>query len=304
MITYLGGPHRRFAQPAEHHYPLLGLHEPGGEHLMQDGAPLVFTHELGHNPDHLGGFDYRPWARFRCIARLNNGYGAAGTIPLPRYYADFARRVQNFVANSRGCTRWIIANEPGHIQERPDGRIIHPTDYGRCFALCYAAIKDVQPEAEVIMAPIAPWYPPESVPGGYLDYFELALHLCEPDAIALHTYSRGSNPGAIHEDQILQGGIYKGNQWGFRAYRDFLDRVPPRFQHLPVYVTECNQDGPWLDEANGWWREARREIEDWNASGGQRISALVGYRWPRYDQWHIDGLVNVQDDFAAAALGN
>ena len=71
----------------------------------------------------MSGGDYRRWEQqgYQVIVRLNNGYGADGTIPTPDKYADFARRCANYIRNSPGCTHWIIGNEPNHAQERPQG---------------------------------------------------------------------------------------------------------------------------------------------------------------------------------------
>ena len=87
---------------------------------------------------------------------------------------------------------------------------------------------------------------------------------------------------------------------GFRTYRDWIDAIPGNLEHVPLYITETNQNGPWLDQANGWIPAAYQEIDRWNASGGQVIRALILYRWPRYDDYYIDGKANVIRDFQAA----
>ena len=120
---------------------IFGLHEPGGEWLMEEEEKhgwIVFTHELGHDPNVHHGHDYTPWSDrgFGAIARLNHGYGAAGTIPLPQFYDQFATRVRNFVANSQGCHVWVIGNEMNHGQERPEGQIITPDRYASCYKKC------------------------------------------------------------------------------------------------------------------------------------------------------------------------
>jgi hypothetical protein len=103
---------------------IFGIHDPGGEHLMAQAGRrgwIVFTVEVGSDPNNLGGFDFSPWANqdFGILCRINNGYGSAGTIPHSGRYADFARRVANFVAASPGCKLWIIGNEMNHSQEWP-----------------------------------------------------------------------------------------------------------------------------------------------------------------------------------------
>ena len=38
----------------------------------------------------------------------------------------------------------------------------------------------------------------------------------------------------------------------FRAYIDMMDAIPDAMRDLPVYITETDQDVPWLDANNGW----------------------------------------------------
>jgi hypothetical protein len=76
--------------------------------------------------------------------------------------------------------------------------------------------------------------------------------------------------------------------------------IPERYHHLPTYITETNQNQSWLDENNGWVKAAYKEINDWNQGDGQKIHCLILYRWPKFDQYHIDGKGKVQDDFREA----
>ncbi len=103
---------------------IFGLHDPGGETIMAEAGRrgwIVFTEAVGSDPNDSSGKDYRPWSNqdFGVICRINNGYGSVGTIPPSNQYADFARRVANFVAASPGCKIWIIGNEMNHSQEWP-----------------------------------------------------------------------------------------------------------------------------------------------------------------------------------------
>ncbi|MBK8045861.1 MAG: hypothetical protein IPK16_01205 [Anaerolineales bacterium] len=103
---------------------IFGLHDPGGEGIMAEAGRrgwIVFTEAVGTNPNDFSGRDYTPWANqdFGIICRINNGYGAVVTIPDSSQYADFARRVGNFVAASRGCKIWVIGNEMNFSQEWP-----------------------------------------------------------------------------------------------------------------------------------------------------------------------------------------
>jgi len=289
---------------------ILGLHEPGGERLMEAYPGfLLFTHELGRDPSNMTGFNYAAWSDrgFQVIARLNHGYFPNGTIPEPAYYADFAQRVQNFVASSFGCKRWIIGNEPNHEQEWPAGVPIVPSQYAVCYNLCADAILSIDPGAIVIPAPVAPWNVQtayEGNPSGdWLRYFQDQLNGCLETLIgglALHTYTHGSDPALIVSEQTMDP-PYQDRRYHFRAYRDFLAWVPDWLKNRPVYITETNQNGPWLNEPNTWIQAAMQEVNAWNQAGRQVIEACVCYRWPRYDQWYMQGLGHVETDFQEAA---
>ena len=294
-----------------------GLHEPGGEHLMATHPGFIlFTHELGRDPGNHNGFDYTPWTSqgFQVIARLNHGYGAAGTIPLPAYYADFAQRVENFVANSAGCFRWIIGNEPNHSQERPTDELdrrqpITPMMYAECFNMAGSSILSIAGHRDdiVIPAPVAVWNVettyPENPSGDWLKYFTDQLNYCAEavvGGIALHTYTHGSDPMLITSEQMVDP-PYQDRRYHFRAYQDFMAVIPEWYNNRPVYITETNQNGPWLDVDNGWIQGAMAEIDGWNQMRFQTIEACICYRWPRYDQWYMDGLGGVMQGFQEAA---
>jgi hypothetical protein len=122
---------------------IFGLHDPGGENLMAQANRrgwIVFTVEVGSDPNNRSGFDFSPWANqdFGIICRINNGYGSAGTIPSSSQYTNFARRVSNFVAASAGCKIWVIGNEMNHSQE-------WPSTPGAAAAIAPAAAPRTQP---------------------------------------------------------------------------------------------------------------------------------------------------------------
>jgi len=295
---------------------IFGLHEPGGEHLMVNaGRPgwLVFTHALGHDPTHTGGYNYRPWADqgLGVIARLNNGYGTQGTIPLPAYYDAFAQRVANWVAASEGCRIWVIGNETNHGQERPEDTPILPAEYADCYARCWRAIHALPGHQgdQVVVAPPAPWNAQTKYPGNpdgdwvlyWLDVLDELLWLdVSPDALALHTYTHGGDPELVY-NPVKMGAPFGMYHYHFRCYRDFLEALPPSYHGLPLYVTETDQDVPWVDENRGWVQNAYREIDAWNRAGdGPTVRALVLYRWPPYDKWFIEGKQGVIADFQQA----
>ena len=356
---------------------IFGLHDPGGESIMASAGRrgwILFTEAVGSDPNDVSGGDYAPWSNqdFGIICRINHGYGSVGTLPLPARYADFARRVANFVAASPGCRIWIIGNEMNHRQEWPesaaavrtaenvaaatdepvtgpaedpfghgsasrfgalapqpaaptepsrrDERVaaaatrgalvpITPADYVQCFQLCRAAIKALPGHAgdQVLVGAVAPWnvdtvYPGNPT-GNWIQYFAdilAGLGAGGCDGIALHTYTHGSDPALIHDTSTMNP-PFQNYFFNFLTYRNFMTAIPAAMRDLPVYITETDQDVPWLDANNGWVQAAYGEINWWNQQpGNQQIRSLILYRWPRLDQWYIEGKNGVIAGFRAA----
>ena len=103
---------------------MYGLHEAGGEHLMVNAGRPGWVLEMatvGHDPGGVpsGNFTQLVWQGLRVIIRLHHGFGSAGTIPRPEFYASFAQACATFVARCQGARTWIIGNEPNHAAERP-----------------------------------------------------------------------------------------------------------------------------------------------------------------------------------------
>jgi N-acetyl-anhydromuramyl-L-alanine amidase AmpD/TolA-binding protein len=72
-------------------------------------------------------------------------------------------------------------------------------------------------------------------------------------------------------------------------------------RHLPVFITEADQgDEPWRNENTGWVKAAYGEINHWNENNSQKIRSLILYRWPKIDQWAIEGKSGVIEDFREA----
>jgi len=349
---------------------LFGFHDPGGESIMAAANRrgwIVFTVEVGSDPNDFSGMDFTPWANqdFGILCRINNGYGAAGTIPYSGQYADFAQRIANFVAASQGCKIWIIGNEMNHSQEwpaipglraasgktpaaapapqrgpdaDPNGRgsptrfsalnplptalavpgqraaaagfeKITPDLYANCFRQCRDAIKLVfgHGDDQVVIGAVAPWNNQTTYPGNpngdwvqYLADILAKVGAKGLDGIALHTYTHGSDP-ALVTDAAKMNAPFQNRYYNFLAYRDFMSAIPAAQRELPVYITETDQDVPWLDQNTGWVQAAYAEINWWNQQPGQQqIRSLALYRWPPLDQWYIQGKQGVIDDFRAA----
>jgi len=282
---------------------LYGLHEPGGEYLFPEGGWIVHTHELGHDPTANGGVDYRQWDGTP-IARLNNGYGPDGTIPKPEFYMDFAKRVGRWANLSPTCSRWIIGNEPNHSVEWPEGQRISAEEYALCYILCREEIRVQYGHAddEVILAAIAPWFVSEGE--GWIEYFrKVQTYIAEDDgdidAFAIHAYTHGSDPYLITANTFMDA-PYQNRHFDFQVYKDWMDAILYDYKDRPVYITETDQNEPWLDQNNGWVKAAYREIDKWNKAGNQTIRCLCLYRWPGYDQYVIEGKQGVIEDFEDA----
>ena len=308
---------------------LYGLHDPGGEHIMADrGIPgwILFTEEVGNDPSNQSGGDYSRWADqgFGIIARVNNGYEPNGTIPVSSRYAEFATRCANFVRNSRGCHIWIIGNEMNFAVERPgvqfdrsqnpprlvrSGEIILPGMYANSYRQCRTAIKGVagHENDQVIVGGVAPWNPQTTYTGNpngdWVKYLEDLLTILGPtncDGVAIHAYTHGADPKLIYTDAAMNA-PFQNRQYNFRTYQDFMKAIPRSMRHLPVYLTETDQDDAWRNENNGWVQRVYGEIDWWNRqAGNQVIRAVILYRWPNVDKWGIDGKAGVIDDFRQA----
>ena len=374
---------------------IFGIHEPGGEqHMLDAGRPgwIVFTEEVGYDPAVQTGRDYRSYSArgLGIIVRLNNGYYPNGTIPHSRNYANFAQRCATFVANSRGCSIWIIGNEMNYRLERPpalagaavapgdsrsatvsslvdrlrsmwqslinpaatapalplddpylrgsperfsaitqqaggqggtagttdraatvaaadDGtEVITPTLYAQCYKLCRDAIQRVAGHADdqVLIGAVAPWNNQTTYDGNtrgdWVQYFQDILNALGPngvDGITLHTYTHQSDPNLITSEQTMNP-PFADRRYEFRAYQDFMNAIPATMRSLPVYITETNQDVPWLDQNIAWVQRAYGEIDWWNQQpNNQKIRTLVLYRWPVIDRWFIEGKGGVVEDF-------
>lgn len=295
---------------------IFGLHEPGGEWLMEEKGKkgwILFTERVFHDPNDQYGADYSRWANrgFGIISRINHDYYPGGTIPLPQHYDDFAKRVRNFVRNSRGAAIWVIGNEMNHEQERPNGQLITPQLYAQCYKKCWEQIHSLpgHEKDQVAIGAVAPWNNTTAYPGNpsgdwvryMVDILRAITALgCPVDAITLHTYTHGHDPALIFSEQRMDP-PFQNRRYHFRCYRDFMEAIPAEYRNLPVYITETDQDEEWENANRGWVQNAYREINDWNSvPGNQQIRALILYRWPRLDKWHIEGKTGVYDDFRAA----
>lgn len=314
------------ARPLNDSPYLYGFHDPGGEDIMANAGVfgwILFTEAIGYDPNDTSSKDFSAWADrgFGILVRLNNGYSPDGTIPPAARYPDFAKRCANYVRNSKGAHIWIIGNEMNHPIERPGvkqegdrlinpGEAITPSMYANCYRQCRAAIKALpgHQNDQVIVGAVAPWNAQTVYDGNphgdWCKYLTDILTILGPancDGIAIHTYTHGPNPEFIYNDYKMGDERFRNRQYHFRTYRDFMQAIPNSMRSLPVYLTETDQDDPWLDHNNSWVQRAYGEVDAWNKTPGtQKIRAVILYRWPRHDRWYIEGKNGVIEDFKQA----
>lgn len=185
--------------------------------------------------------------------------------------------------------------------------LITPQLYANCYSMCRQAIHGLEghEKDQVLVGAVAPWNSQTVYPGNpsgdWIKYFQDILLQCGAsgcDGITLHTYTNGANPTLILDNSKLPD--FPQHHCHFQAYRDFMHAIPVNMRHLPVYITETDQGGPWENVNRGWIQAAYAEIDRWNRQNTQKIQALVLYRWPQLDRWHIKGKEGVIEDFRVA----
>ncbi len=188
--------------------------------------------------------------------------------------------------------------------------VITPDLYARCYRLCRAAIHAVPGHADdqVLVGAVAPWNNQTAYDGNlngdWVQYFADILALLGPancDGFSLHAYTHQANPDLI-TDEIRMDPPFQNRHYQFRAYMDFMQAVPASMRQLPAYITEANEDVPWLDQNISWVQRAYGEIDWWNRQpGNQQLRSLVLYRWPsNIDRWGIAGKGGVVEDLRLA----
>jgi len=282
---------------------IFGFHEPCPEDVLPPGKGW-FLHmaEVGDNPEPHPGVDLRKWSEqgYGTICRLQYSWGGGGTFPMLDKLDVYVERVRTCVQNSRGCHIWIIGNEPNHPNEWPAGHKYTPEYSAEVYNRCRSAIHSLlgHEQDEVLLPPLAPWTDKAGI--DWIEYFTRMIAGCvQIDALALHTYSRGSDPASI-TDPAKMGPPYEDYYFGWPALYDWLDAIPEGYRERPVYLTETNQNQAWSTVNTGWVRAMYREINRHNQSGGQTVRCALLYRWPHHDKWGIEGNDAIISDFQAA----
>ena len=294
---------------------IYGLHDTGGQHLLDGRGWLVVSEEIGHDPTDQTGGDYAAMAEqgLGLIVRLNNGYGPSGTLPNVDQYQAFAVRCGHFVQASQGCHIWIIGNEPNHPQEWPDGNPIFPGDYALCYRLCRAEIRR-RPGHEhdlVLVAGPGPWNATvkyaTNLTGDWVQYLQDQIwgvqDFDQVDGVSLHTYTHGHNPALIRSTATMAP-PFENRHYQFWAYRDFLyGLMSMGFLDKPLYITETNgDDRKWSGGNNGWVKDAYKDINAWNEQNPRQVIRCAAlFRWQADPLgYSIETNPGVQQDIAEA----
>ena len=181
--------------------------------------------------------------------------------------------------------------------------------YATCYTLCRNAIKALSGHQadQVLTGAVAPWNTQTAyagnTPGDWVQYQTDLLAQLGPagcDGISIHAYTHGGDPSLIHTDAFMNA-PFSHRQYNFRVYQDFMRGIPANMRHLPVYLTEADQNDAWQNANQGWIQRAYGEIEWWNRQPGtQVIRALILYRWPNVDRWGLEGKTALYEDFRQA----
>lgn len=279
---------------------LVGLHDKEGIAIAASDTWLLDTIALSENPQPAGYL-----SNFNWIVRLNWGYGSTGTLPRSDLYGEYVSRVANYVKNSEHCHRWIVGNEPNLSREWPDGEPIFPWQYAQCYRMTRRAIRAIpgHEHDEVLIAASGPWNNEmkyEGNPNGdWIQNFADVIERCGDvtDGFALHSYTHSYNVALVTSSARMQA-PFQNRHYEFRAYRDYMEAIPDSLGHLPVYITEANGNGPW--QAVGLMPAMLGEINAWNQASKQKIHAVIFYRYPRYDDFFIEGKADVINEYHAA----
>ena len=189
------------------------------------------------------------------------------------------------------------------------GEVITPDLYARCYRLCRDAVHRLPGHEDdlVLVGAVAPWNTQTIYPGNpngdWVQYFHDILMALGPehcDGFALHAYTHGADPSLVASPARMAPPFQSRHQH-FRTYLDFLGAVPAEMRHLAAFIAEAGQVQPWVNQNLGWVQALYGEVDVWNRQPtNQQIRAVVLYRWPVLDRWHIDGKQEVIDDFCRA----
>jgi len=240
-------------------------------------------------------------------------------------YMLFLAQVCQDARYNQNAWGYIIGNEPNWTADNTPSPI-NPAWYARVYngynapvgdtGNAYQFIKTYQPNALVLVAPVAPWFPYSNSSDTYtlnepwLNYFnEMCRNVYSGaeaksesvDGFAIHTYGRTGTDGTAnggasepHTDVQVPGGP-SGAWFGFTTYKNWRDIIDQFNTTVPMWITETNTrtDAPSSNSyPSGWYLQALSEI----ASNGARFRSLCWFPDENYPNsqgiWSQDCLTN------------
>lgn len=278
------------------------IHGPGGWDLLPSNSWYVGLAELGADPNNHSGDDYSEIAAkgIKVVVRVDYSHHGEGTVPSPEMMDDYAKRVVNWVQASKGVYCIIIGNEPNYSVEWFGGKELTRELYCDAYETVWRAVSAVS-NIEITHAAIAPW---NTNSGHWLDYFEYVVNRLanKISFINLHTYTHGVDPNLIFSTAKMDA-PNEHLYYHFRAFEDFLDKAQ-NLLHIPVIITETDENDPWADVNSGWIVNAYNHC-DWYSKQPKKhkIFMLAIYRWSE-DKWEFQSKPGVQNDFRNAVALN
>jgi hypothetical protein len=238
------------------------------------------------------------------IIRINKFFGQT----VPENPADFdafaaacAQKVQTF---SDYCHIWIIGNE---MNADFEGAVSVAT-YEQVYRTCRDAIHAVQPNAVVLVAPLAPWNASTTGVGPYpsnrqwLNYFYDLVHRLGTDAdgFAIHAYGGRGGDSDPRDDNEMGFGVYE-------RWMEIITGYTPTAMK-PVYLTEMNHaaDGqgstpgyPLYSYPAGYIQKLFEEIGTYNQAHENPIRSACWFSYANggFPGYNISTNSQMADDF-------
>lgn len=245
---------------------------------------------------------------FTVIVRLAKQWGESVPVNSGEWAGFAASCASTVNAYQTITTKWIVGNE---MNANFDSNIT-AANYITIYTQCRAAIKAVQPDAEVLVAAVAPWNSSQN-PGGpyahaWLNYMKALVDGLGTncDGFAIHAYGGRNGDSDPRDDNYL----------GFAVYKDWMAIIGGNAAaaQKPVYLTEMNPfaDGfgptvgyPKYAYSAGWIQKAYEEINAWNGAHTLKIRAACWFAYsnggfPGYD---LTLLPQAASDFSATTSG-
>jgi murein DD-endopeptidase MepM/ murein hydrolase activator NlpD len=265
---------------------LIGTHEPGLNHLLPDGSPIVHLATIGQG---ITGRNYDK--RFTNIIRIDYGFDGLGTVPPTHLYDKFATDVVAFLEQSENIDYVVLGNELAMPWDWPNGVPINIAEYNQLYRDIVDRVRAKNIMVPFTPAAIAPW---NDTLGDWVDLFRTQLSELGPQYVGwlgIHVYSHGIGVDKIYSDAKMNP-PYNDRYYNFKVYRDWMGAVPNDLQHLPVYITEADanvEDNYWPKDTRStdWVVAAAGEINHWNNTDGtQKILGMCLYRLGS-DNWNF-----------------